>query len=72
MDPSLIAKSLIYLFSRALFLDTYQFADDTQCLAQHRDLNAPIDFISCYTVCKKLGSWFRTNKTDVNVIKLIT
>ncbi len=48
-------------------LATYLFADDTTCLAEHKNLNDLINFIN--TELQKLAIWFKANKMAVNVKK---
>jgi Reverse transcriptase (RNA-dependent DNA polymerase) len=46
---------------------TILFADDTSCLAEHKDLNELIVFVN--QELKKLANWFLSNKMAVNISK---
>jgi hypothetical protein len=48
-------------------LATFLFADDTQCLAENKNLMDLIDFVN--NELQKLANWFRANKMAVNVSK---
>jgi hypothetical protein len=48
-------------------LATYLFADDTQCLAENKNLPELVDFIN--HELQKLANWFRANRMAVNVNK---
>jgi hypothetical protein len=51
----------------ATTLATFLFADNTTCLAEHKNLNGLISFIN--TELQKLAVWFKANKMAVNVKK---
>jgi Reverse transcriptase (RNA-dependent DNA polymerase) len=48
-------------------LSMFLFADDTNALAQHENLNELIKF--CNTELQKLAMWFKANKLAINVSK---
>jgi hypothetical protein len=48
-------------------LATFLFADDTSCLAEHKNLNTLINYVN--TELQKLAVWFKANKMAVNVSK---
>jgi hypothetical protein len=48
-------------------LATYLFADDTSCLAEHKDLHTLINYVN--SELQKLAVWFKANKMAVNVTK---
>jgi hypothetical protein len=48
-------------------LATFLFADDTSCLAEHKDLRTLINYVN--TELQKLAVWFKANKMAVNVTK---
>jgi hypothetical protein len=48
-------------------LATFLFADDTSCLARHKNLNDLIAFFN--TEMQKLSNWFRSNQMAVNIAK---
>jgi hypothetical protein len=48
-------------------LFTLLFADDTSCLAEHKDLKELINFVN--VELKKLANWFLSNKLAVNISK---
>ncbi len=48
-------------------LATFLFADDTTCLAEHKNLNELINFVN--VELNKLSSWVRANKMAINVTK---
>jgi hypothetical protein len=51
----------------AIDLATFLFADDTTCLAEHKDLNELIAYVNLEL--NKLAVWFKANKMAVNVSK---
>jgi hypothetical protein len=46
---------------------TFLFADDTSCLAEHKNLHELIEYVN--RELKKLANWFRCNKMAVNTSK---
>ncbi len=48
-------------------LATFLFADDTSCLAEHKNLNTLINYVN--TELQKLAVWFKANRMAVNVSK---
>jgi hypothetical protein len=52
---------------KATNLLSFLFADDTSCLAEHKNLNELINFVNCEL--HKLANWFRCNKMAVNTSK---
>ncbi len=48
-------------------LATYLFADDTSCLAEHKDLPTLIKYVNCEL--QKLSNWFDSKKMAVNISK---
>ncbi len=52
---------------RSTELATFLFADDTTCLAEHKNLNTLINYVN--RELQKLATWFKANKMAVNVSK---
>jgi hypothetical protein len=52
---------------KATNLLSFLFADDTSCLAEHKNLHDLINFVNCEL--QKLANWFRCNKMAVNTSK---
>jgi hypothetical protein len=52
---------------KATNLLSFLFADDTSCLAEHKNLHELINFVNCEL--QKLANWFRCNKMAVNTSK---
>jgi hypothetical protein len=48
-------------------LATFLFADDTSCLAEHKDLRELVNYVNIEL--RKLANWFRANRMAVNVSK---
>lgn len=48
-------------------LATFLFADDTSCLAKHKNLKELITFVN--TEIQKIANWFRSNRMAVNISK---
>jgi hypothetical protein len=68
---SILGPLLFLCYINDLFnatdLATYLFADDTTCLAEHKNLNELITFVN--SELQKLAVWFKANKMAVNVKK---
>jgi hypothetical protein len=48
-------------------LATFLFADDTSCLAEHKNLDELVLYVN--TELRKLANWFRSNRMAVNISK---
>jgi hypothetical protein len=48
-------------------LATFLFADDTSCLAEHKNLSELINYVN--GELRKLANWFRANRMAVNISK---
>jgi hypothetical protein len=57
----------IYDIYRSTELATFLFADDTTCLAEHKNLDTLINYVK--RELQKLATWFKANKMAVNVSK---
>ena len=66
MGP-LLFLCYIYDIYRSTELATFLFADDTTCLAEHKNLDTLINKVN--TELQKLATWFKANKMAVNVKK---
>ncbi len=68
---SILGPLLFFCYINDIFnatdLATYLFADDTTCLAEHKNLNELITFVN--SELQKLAVWFKANKMAVNVKK---
>jgi Reverse transcriptase (RNA-dependent DNA polymerase) len=56
-------NDIFYCTNLSMFL----FADDTNALAQHANLNELVSF--CNSELQKLAAWFRANKLVINISK---
>jgi hypothetical protein len=71
LQGTILGPILFLCYINAIFtaseLATYLFADDTQCLAENKDIVHLINFVN--NELNKLANWFRANKMAVNVNK---
>jgi hypothetical protein len=66
LGPLLFLCYINDIFS-ATDLATFLFADDTSCLAEHKNLHDLIIYVN--SELRKLANWFRSNRMAVNISK---